>query len=443
MRTCLALMCLSLSLGAAHAAEPAFPRPDIKEWQLDNGLGVIYLGVHKAPIVTVQVWVHVGSKDEARDRRGSAHMFEHMMFRGTARVPPEQHARWIDGLGGSVNAFTREDMTGYHQTLPRQYLDFAVQLEADRMRNLLIRKEMVDTEREVVKEELRSRIESSPIAKAFERFRAIAYTRHPYAWLPIGTKEDLDQLTVAELRRFYDAYYRPNNATLVVVGDVTEDQVRASVERWFGGLERGPAPPRPAAAAAEPPQTAPRREVVGPAQLGVVIGGYHMPAARSPDLHALQVLLGILSGGESSRLFRRVVRGDRSGVFAGGQLMVLEDPGMLIVFGVHLAPEQGARVEQALLEEVDRLAREPVRDEELVKAKNQITARFVFGLEGVEGLAAQLGSSKVLVGDARAWVDDYDRILAVTAADVMRVARAYLRRENLTLVVIPPAGGGQ
>ncbi len=442
MRALLSVLVLCLAAGSASAAEPPFPRPEIKEWRLDNGLQVVYLGVHKAPVVSVQVWYHVGSKEEARDRRGSAHMFEHMMFRGTQRVPSEAHARWLNGLGGTVNAFTREDVTGYQQTLPRQYLDFAVQLEADRMRNLLIRRSVVDTEREVVKEELRKRIESSPLAKAFERFRAIAYTRHPYAWLPGGTKEDLDRLTVAELQRFYDLYYQPGNAVLVVVGDVTEEEVRTSAAKHFGPVPAGAEPPRPAAATAEPQQLKLRRETVAPAQLGVVIGGWRLPPARSPDLHALQVVTSILSDGESSRLFQRVVRKDRIGVFAGGQMMVLEDPGMFMIFGFHLTPEDGAKVEAAILEEVERLAREPVRAEELLKAKNQITAGFVMGLQGVEGLAAQIGNSKLLRGDASAWIDDYDKVLAVSPEDVQRVARAYLQRDGLTLVLVPPAPGG-
>jgi zinc protease len=195
--------------GSAAAADPPFPRPDLKEWSLDNGMSVLYLGVHKAPVVTVQVWYHAGSKDEQRDLTGSAHMFEHMMFKGTRHVPPEMHARFVSGVGGVYNAFTREDVTGYHQTLPKQYLDFTLQLEAERMRNLLIRKEMVDVEREVVKEELRLRFENSPIAKAFESFRALAYTKHPYSWMAAGSKEDLDRLTPADLQKFYDRYTSP------------------------------------------------------------------------------------------------------------------------------------------------------------------------------------------------------------------------------------------
>jgi zinc protease len=441
LRSLFAFLCLLG--GTAAAAEPPFPRPDLKEWTLDNGLQVAYLGVHKAPVVTVQVWYHVGSKDEQRDLTGSAHMFEHMMFKGTRNVHPEMHARFVSSVGGIANAFTREDVTGYHQTLPRQYLDFVLQLEAERMRGLLIRKEMVDVEREVVKEELRMRIESSPIARALERFRRLAYTRHPYAWLAAGSKEDLDRLTPADLQKFYDRYYQPNNALLIVVGDVSEEEVRAGAEKHFGKIPRAPEPPR--SAAVEPAQEKPRRETAEPAQLGVIIGGYHIPPARSEDLYPLRVLSAILSGGESSRLHQRVVRRDRTGVYAAGQLMVLEDPGLFVLLGAFLAAEQGEKVEAAMVDEIARVSREKVTDQELVKARNQLTAGFVFSLEDVDGIAEQIGSSKLVVGDARAWIDDYQKLAAVTAEDVQRVAREYLRPEKLTLVVVPPRaqGGGK
>jgi zinc protease len=436
---------VTLLSGVAAAQTPAklpFARPDIRKWTMDNGLEVVFLAVHKAPIVTVQVWYHVGSKDEARNLRGSAHMFEHMMFKGTAHVPPEQHARWIDGLGGDENAFTKEDMTAYFQTVPKQYLDFAVKLEAERMRNLLIRKEMVDTEREVVKEELRTRVESSPFVTAYKRFRAIAFTKHPYAWLPSGDKEDLDRLKVADLQRFYDAYYQPNNATLIIVGDVDEADVRTATQKYFHVYPKAAEPPRPAAAAQEPRQTQMRTESTSPAQIGLIIGGYHGPAAKSPDVYPLQVLGNILSGGASSRLYQRIVRKDQIGVDAGGQMSAFEDPGLFVVFAEYLKPEQGEKVTAALLDEIERVQREPVSAEELLKAKNQITAGYIFGLEGVDGLASQIGASRILLGDATAWVDDYAKYQAVTADDILRVAKTYLAKENLTLVTTPPAAGG-
>ena len=438
LRIVLVTLALILAPGAAAsgAEEPPFPVPDVKEWTLDNGLAVAYLGVHDAPVVAVQVWYHVGSKDEPTGQRGAAHMFEHMMFKGSKRVPPERHARSIAGVGGVYNAFTREDVTGYQQTIPRQQLDYAVALEAERMRGLLFRKEMVDTEREVVKEELRQRIESSPVAKAFVRFREIAFTAHPYRFLPSGTKEDLDRLKPSDLKAFYDRYYQPNNAVLIVVGDVSEDEVKAAAQKHFGPIARGPAVSR--VATPEPRQTQQRKETAPAAQLGVIIGGYKTPPAKSDDTYPLQVLSAILSGGESSRLMRRVVRKDGVGVGAGGQVWAFEDPGLFMVFGVYLQEAQAEKLEAAMLDEIARLGREKVSEQELLKARNQLTSTFVFGLENVDGLAEQIGSSRLLRGDAKAWIGDYARYQAVTADDVQRVARQYLIAENLTLVVIPP-----
>jgi zinc protease len=434
-------VCL-MAPGLARSAgkDSGFPRPEIREWSLPNGLGVIFAQVRRAPVVSVQVWYHAGSKDERRDRRGSAHMFEHIMFKGTRHVPPEEHARHIDRVGGDVNAFTTEDMTAYHDTVPRQYLDFAVQLEAERMQHLLFLEETIATEREVVKEEIRQR-ENNPIMKAFVRFRELMFTRHPYAWDAGGRIEDLDLTTPADLEAFYRTYYQPNNAYLIVVGDVEEAEVRASAERWFGAIPRAAEPPRPAREAEEPPQTELRRARSDPGQVGVIIGGFKIPAARSEDMIPLKVLASILSEGESSRLYRRVVRQDKVGVYAGMYLQEMEDPGVLMVFGVHLAPDQAPALEAALLSEVDRLCRATVSPAELAKAKNQLAAGLVNSLGEVSGIAFQIGSARIQRGDARAWLTDYDRILQVSAADVQRVAKKYLRPETLTLVDVPPGGG--
>src|SRR5678816_2149727 len=212
-----------LALPAGAAQKPAIAQlPKIERFKLANGLEVAFLQIDTAPVVSVQLWYHAGSKDEPRDRRGSAHMFEHMMFKGTQHVRAEAHAQFVNGIGGYVNAQTDEDATHYINTLPSDYLDFAVQLEAERMRNLLFRKEMIDTEREVVKEEIRQQ-ENSPIAKGFLRFLEIAFTKHPYAWTAGGNLQALDATTPEDLKKFYDAYYQPNNALLVVAGKVTMD----------------------------------------------------------------------------------------------------------------------------------------------------------------------------------------------------------------------------
>jgi zinc protease len=413
--------------------------PKLETWTLDNGLQVAYMAMHKAPVVTVQVWYHAGAKEERRDRRGSAHMFEHMMFKGTKNVRPEEHARHMNRLGGYVNAFTTEDVTAYHNTLPKEYLDFAVKLEAERMRNLLFRDDMIKTEREVVKEEIRQQ-ENNPVVKGFLRFLEITFTKHPYAWTAGGALKDLDATTPEDLKKFYDTYYIPNNAMLVVVGDVDKSAVEAAATKWFAPIPKGAEPPRPANASPEPKQTKMRRETVDPSQIGFVIGGYHIPEAKHSDIYALQVLQLILAQGESSRMHRRLVRDDKVALQAGGQAIVREHPGLFLIFGAFLEAAQGPKVEAALLDELEKAKKNPPTGKELKKAKNQIQASFVMGLRGVTGLASQIGNSWIQTGDPGAFITDLDKYAAVSAADIKRVAKTYLTENNLTLVLIPPRG---
>ncbi len=417
--------------------------PEVKTWTLENGLQVAYLGRHKAPVVAVHVWYHVGSKEEQEDRLGSAHMFEHMLFKGTTHVRPEEHARHVNRVGGSMNAFTHQDTTAYHQQLPSEYLNFTCQLEAERMRNLLLRDEMIETEREVVKEELRVGIENSPVGQGFRTFFATAFQKHPYRWLPIGTKKTLDNTDAEYLQGFYDNYYVPNNALLVVVGDVSEDEVRKCADEHFGKIAKGKTPPRPADSLAEPKQTEKRRKVVDAKQIGIIIGGYHVPPAKHDDMFALEVLAKVLSDGESSRLHKRLVRKDKVAVAAAGQLFALEHPGLFVTFGVYMTPDQGAKVEAALADEIAKVRNWGIKKRELKKAKNQLLSDYVFGLEGVGGLAQQIGFSWINTGDPAWFVGSMDKYEAVALADVRRVAKEYLNDSNLTVVVIPPKGGGQ
>jgi len=417
--------------------------PEVETWTLDNGLQVAYLGRHNAPVVAIHVWYHVGSKDERADRLGSAHMFEHMLFKGTTRVRPEEHARHIDRVGGSENAFTHQDTTAYHEQLPSEYLNFTCELEAERMRNLLLRDEMIKSEREVVKEELRVGIENSPVGQGFRTFFETAFTVHPYKWLPIGTKETLDNTDAEYLQWFYDNYYVPNNALLVVVGDVTEEEARKCADEHFAAVPKGKDPPRPADALQEPAQTKKRRKVVDAKQIGIIIGGYHVPAAKDDDMFALEVLAKVLSDGESSRLHKRLVRKDAIAVAAAGQLFALEHPGLFVTFGVYMSPDQGDKVEAALADEMALVQKTGITKQELQKAKNQLLSDFVFGLEGVGGLAQQIGFSWINTGDPAWFLASMEKYEAVTLADVQRVAKKYLNESNLTVVVIPPKGAGQ
>jgi zinc protease len=426
----------------AKAAAPkpgavAPPKLDVKSWELPNGLRVLFLADHKAPIATVQVFYHVGSKDEHVGIRGVAHMFEHMMFKGSEHVPPEEHARLLKEVGGQTNAFTTEDVTAYHDTVPPSYVGFAMRLEAERMRQLKLFPGTINSERKVVEEEKRLRVDNNPIGKAIERFRALAYTKHPYSWTAIGTIEDLEKARPEDCQKFYDTYYQPNNATLIVVGDVEEASVRALALEHFGPLARGPEPPR--AQVEEPPQTAPRQEKLQlEVQVPIVVGGYHIPRAADADVPALEVLATVLSGGESSRLHQRLVRRDHLALAAGGLAETMEAPGLFLIYAAYLPDRDAAKIQQALAEEVARARDQPVSPEELDKAKNQLAAGYIFGLQTVDGIAHELGEAQYIQGDWREFLAGATRYLAVTAADVERVARKYLVVTNLTLVTLQP-----
>jgi zinc protease len=395
--------------------------------------------------VTVQVWYHAGSKDERPGIRGIAHMFEHRMFKGSKRVPPEKHARMISAVGGSTNAFTAEDVTASHNTLPRQYLDFAMELEAERMRNLHLTQHTIKSEREVVKEEKRVRLENNPIGRALEAIRAMAYKAHPYAWTPAGHMKDLARMGGADYKRFYDTYYKPNNATLIVVGDVDEAKVRALAAKHFEPIPAGSAPPR--VTAVEPRQRKHRfRRADWPTQLKVILGAYHVPAARHKDMAALKVLSAILSAGQSSRLNQALVRKGKLAVAAGGFVLPQEHPGLLMIWGIGLPTHDADKIRDALLVEVERISKTGVTAKELAKARNQLATASLVKIQTLSGLAYQLGRSTLLLGDPRAFLSEVQRIDKVTAADVRRVAATYLERTNLSLILMDktgPAGKGK
>ena len=440
-----AVIAVAVPAATVHAApKPAIAHlPTIEQATLPNGLKITVMQVDAAPVVAVQLWYHAGSKDEPGNRRGSAHMFEHMMFKGTKHVRAEAHAQYLNSIGGYVNAQTDEDATHYVDTVPADFLDFTLQLESERMRGLLIRKPMVETEKQVVEEEIRQ-ADNSPLTKGFLRFLQVAYTRHPYAWTAAGTATDLDATSVDDLQKFYDAYYQPNNAMLVVVGKTSMAAVRASAEKWFGPIPKAAEPPHPAADRAEPAQVGSRREVVEPSQIGLVLVGWHIPPAKNPDVYALQVASLILGTGESSRFKQRLKAMDPKTHHAlaldgGVESLVREEPGLTVAVGVYRdqLPEP---IEAALQDEVTKLGRTGPTADELRKAKNNVQSGFVFSLEHAQGLAEAIGRSWILTGDPQSFLHQVDLIEKVTSADVQRVVKQYLQPDRATVVVIPSKG---
>lgn len=438
---CLAGALLALA-GPALVAQEALkvtpPKIEVRQHKLANGLEVLLLEDHSVPVATVQVWYHVGSRDERKGRSGFAHLFEHIMFKGSENLGPEEHKNFISSIGGRYNATTDYDRTQYFQVFPSNYLERVLWMEADRLRSLIVSEENFKSERDVVKEERRVRIENPPFGRLLEVVLDNTYTTHPYKILPIGSMADLDAATLEDVRQFHATYYVPNNTTLVISGDLNPEQTIQWVEKYFGPIPKGRPVPRDIPA--EPAQTAESRLVdYHPnTPLPAVVFTYHVPEAGHPDMYALEVASNILSGGESSRLYRKLVYEQQIAIGAGGQAIVLEDPGVFFFYAIAQAGQSHEASEKSLTEEIERLKSEPVSAEELVKAKNQLIAGLVFGRETTNDKADAAGYAKVILGDVNLVNSQLALYQKVTAADVQRVAQKYFTPQNRTVVTMLP-----
>ncbi|HXO26500.1 MAG TPA: pitrilysin family protein [Thermoanaerobaculia bacterium] len=415
------------------------PALDVRDRQLPNGLRVLMLEDHTVPVVSVEVWYHVGGKNEPPGRSGFAHLFEHLMFKGSAHVGAEEHSHFIESIGGRDNATTDWDRTLYFETIPSNYLERILWMEADRMQTLDVSEANFLAERQVVEEERRLRVDDPPFGRLLEIVFAKTFTTHPYRILPIGSIADLDAATLADVRAFYRTWYVPNNATLVIAGDLDPALTMKWIEAYFGPIPKGP--PLPREVASEPAQTAERREVAHDAKapLAAVILTFHVPAAKDPDLYPLQVASHILSEGESSRLYHQLVYERQIAVAAGGQAFSLEDPGVFFFFAYLQQGQKPEAGEAALQQEIDRLRAEPVSAAELEKAKNQIVAQRVFDRAKAQEKASAIGEAAVILGDVSRVNHELDQYQKVTAEDVQRVARQYFTTQNRTTVFMLPA----
>ncbi|KXX64949.1 M16 family metallopeptidase [Marichromatium gracile] len=414
----------------------------VYEHQLDNGLKVLVKPDHRAPVLTSQVWYRVGSSYEYGGITGISHLLEHMMFKGTERLAPGEFSRIIAANGGEENAFTSRDYTAYFQNLASDRLEIAFELEAERMRNLALDPEEFAKELEVVKEERRMRTDDDPQSLTYERFNATAYDASPYGIPVIGWPGDLEEVRVEDLRDWYRQWYAPNNATLVVAGDVDPEQVFALAERHFGPLQaESIATPkrRP-----EPEQLGEKRlRVKAPAQEPYLLMGYKAPAVIDAETawepYALEVLASVLDGGKSARLERELVRGREvaasvgAGYSAFGRL-----PGLFLFEGV---PAQGHAIdelEQALRDEIARLQDAPVDPAELERVRNQLIADKVYEKDSLFYQGMLLGQLET-VGLGWELADRYvDALAAVTPEQIQAVARKYLVADRLTVAVLDP-----
>ena len=442
MRVALAVAALLLAAAAPAVAmaPPAVPAP-VVEATLDNGLRVLLLEDHRSPIASVQMWYRVGSRDERPGATGLAHFLEHMMFKGTPTHGKGAFSRLVERNGGQDNAFTSQDATAYYVDIASERVELVLALEADRMRHLLLDPREVDSERQVVMEERRTRSEDDPDGALAEELSAVAFKAHPYRWPIIGWMEDIQRIEAGQLRAFYDAYYRPNNALLVIVGDIDAPALLERVRALFGAIPRGPEPPP--VRAVEPRPNGERRVTVRKpgARLPVVGVAYHVPNHRSPDAPALALLATLLSEGRASRLHRALVYERQVALDTGGDYPYgSRDPNLFWLSATAQPGHTPAELEQALLDELERLKAEPVSEEELGRARNQTEAGFVWGQDSVHARASTLARFE-LMGSWRLLERFVPDVRAVTAADVHRVARAYFAAERRTVGILLPAGG--
>lgn len=443
LRAALMLGIAAVPLAAQAQGAPAVAvKPlDFTERTLANGLRVHAVRDTSVATVSVQVWYDVGSKDDPKGRSGFAHMFEHLMFKATRNLVPEQLDRLTEDVGGFNNASTGDDYTNYFETVPANHLERLLFAEADRMGSLVVEPTIFASERDVVKEELRSSVLSQPYGKLFYLYYPqISYTVHPYARPGIGSIEDLEAASIDDVRAFHATYYRPDNAVLVVAGNFDQKQLDSWVDKYFGSIKR-PDRPIPRVSVHEPERTkAVARTVYEPnAPLPAVLLSYPIPPDRDPDAAALGVLNTVLATGESSRLYETLVYRDQLAQSAATNLDSKQDTGSLALYAILAGGKSAADGEAALRREVARLRDAPVTAAELAEAKNELLTQAIVGRETPFGKATAIAQSVIINGDPHAADRRIAEIDRVTAADVQRVARKYLTDERSAVVRYLPA----
>ncbi|MBL7191429.1 insulinase family protein [bacterium] len=432
------LLAFTLSVSAETGSE--IENYGVESHFLSNGLKILTLEDHSAPVVSFQMWVHTGSRNEYPGITGISHLFEHMMFKGSKKYGPEEHANLVKKHGGVLNAFTTNDVTVYFENIVSDKLELVVSLEAERLANLALIPETLASEREVVKEERRYRTDNDNFGKLFEQLIATAFTAHPYGWPVLGWMSDIDAITLEDCKEYHRLYYAPNNVIIVLTGDFNTEEAVAVIDKYFGAI---PAQEKPSEiVTAEPEQGGERIVYVErEARLPVLMAGYHIPPIGHPDIYPLQVLQKIMSDGQSSRLYQKLVYQEQLAIFAGGMVDDCEDPGLFFLW---LGVNTGRTMDEAkemLFAEIDRFTNEPVSERELQKAKNQLEADFIFRLQTNMYKGLQLGDYEVRAGDYRMLFEADQYYRDVTAEDVMRVAGQYLKPSNRTSAILVPIKG--
>jgi zinc protease len=436
-RAAAALFAALLVASAVSAAPFQDPARDARVTTLENGLTVLTLEDHTTPVVSFQIWARVGSGDEARFT-GLAHLFEHMMFRGSKHLAKEEHSRLIEERGGQINAYTTRDETVYFTDVTPEHLPLVVALEAERLANLDVSEESLADEREVVIEERRFRTENDPQGRLFEALLALTWKAHPYRIPTVGWMSDLEKMGVAECQAFFDEYYAANNLVVSAAGDFDTEELLALVRRELGGLRRAEHIERNPTE--EPAQLGERRAVVHFEVAGPIVAmAWHAPATGHADAEALDVASEILSSGRTSRLYRALVYDEPIALGAAGGYWELARAGLFFAWAQVRPDASAATAEARLLREIERLRSEPPSAAELSKAKRSLEVGLIAGQGSSHALASRIAEDWIAFGRIRPLDERLAAIRAVTAADVQRVAKTWIVPDGRSVVqLLPP-----
>jgi predicted Zn-dependent peptidase len=438
-RLFLPLLICALAILSGQAQTAHNVRVDFKETILKNGLRVLTIEDHSAPVIAISVTYKVGSANERQGRTGFAHLFEHMMFKGSENVGSGEHFLLVFNNGGTMNGTTNADRTVYFEALPANQLDLALFLEADRMRSLEITKANLDNQRNAVQEERRLGVDNQPYGKTFEKRTELLYDNFAYKHTTIGSMDDLNAASVEDVASFFKMYYAPNNATVVLVGDFKTADALAKIRANFESIPRQPNPPD--VDLSEPVQTGERRLALDDvlARAPRVDIAYKAVPGNSADFYALQVLSTALQSGQSSRLYQKVLKEKEMVTNIGGGMDERRGVSALITSAQLRPGVKTDDVEAVIYAEIERLKTEPIADWELQKAKNTTRRGFIEGLQSSLNRAIQLGQLTVYYGDPNLINTRLDKVMAVTKEDVQRVAKKYLADTSRTVVVTMPA----
>jgi zinc protease len=410
---------------------------------LENGLRVIIAEDHYAPVYAIAVSYKVGSRDERQGRTGFAHLFEHMMFKGSENVGPGEHFYTIFTKGGSMNGTTNTDRTLYFEVLPKNEVDLGLFLEADRMRSLRVTKENLDNQRQAVKEERRLGVDNQPYGQTYERLDEMVYDNFAYHHSVIGSMADLDAASVEDVQQFFKTYYAPNNAVLSLAGDLDTKETLAKVKKYFGGIPRQE-PPKPVDLT-EPEKKEERRATIDDklARVARLDIAYRIPEATNPDNRALTVGASILGGGESSRLYQKLVKekevASSISCYAAGRA----GPSTFQIVAMVRPGKDPAEVEGLISEEIAKFLSEPVTDEELAKARTGIRRSMLFPRESVLSTAVSLADDTALYSDPNRFNTEPEKRLAVSADEIQKAAKTYLRNTNRVVIITNPAAAAR